>query len=135
MHESSIGSWGCEIIICGWALHNDRCTVRRPCSSTWNSPLRSTKRGRCVSSSPILEGDKSHFQEAATALVRASTTLGRFIGVRDHFHLNFICRWLCVFTRSETAVTKILLNCIMLLEMKMILQIKCLELEGATLWG
>ena len=40
-------------------------------------------------------------------------TLGRFIGVRDNFHFNFICRWPCVFTRSENAVTKILLNGIM----------------------
>ena len=35
-------------------------------------------------------------------------TLGRFIGVRDNFHLNFICRWLYVFTRIETAGTKIM---------------------------
>ena len=37
-------------------------------------------------------------------------TLGRFICVRDNFHLNFICRWLCPFTRSETAVTQIYIN-------------------------
>ena len=32
-------------------------------------------------------------------------TLGRSIGVRDNFHLNSVCRWPCVFTRPETAVT------------------------------
>ena len=40
-------------------------------------------------------------------------TLRQFTGVRDNFHLNFFCRWLCVFTRSESVVTKMLLNAIM----------------------
>ena len=40
-------------------------------------------------------------------------TQGRFIGVWDNFHLNFPCKWLCLFTRSETAVTKILFNGVM----------------------
>ena len=40
-------------------------------------------------------------------------TLGRFIGVRDNLHFTFICRWLCVFTRTETAVTKNLFIVIM----------------------
>ena len=48
-----------------------------------------------------------------TPPTRGMSTLGRFIGVRHNFHLNFICRWPCVFTRSENAVTKILLNGIM----------------------
>ena len=40
-------------------------------------------------------------------------TLGRFRGVRDNFHFNFICRCFCAFTRSEIAVTTILFNGIM----------------------
>ena len=46
-------------------------------------------------------------------ICRVETTLGQFIGVRDDFHLNVICRWLCVFTGSETTVTNILFNGIM----------------------
>ena len=45
----------------------------------------------------------------ARASAAAASTLGRFIGVRDNFHLNFICRCLFVFTRSGTALTIILL--------------------------
>ena len=41
---------------------------------------------------------------------RPRRTLGRIIGMRDNFHLNFFCKWLCVLTRSETAVTKILFD-------------------------
>ena len=40
-------------------------------------------------------------------------TLGRSMDVQGNFHLDFICRWLYVFTRSETAGTKILFNCFM----------------------
>ena len=42
-----------------------------------------------------------------------STTLGRFLGVRDNFHLNFVCGWLCMLTSSETARTKNVFNVIM----------------------
>ena len=33
-------------------------------------------------------------------------TLGQFMGVRENFHLNFICRRLCVFARLEIALPK-----------------------------
>ena len=47
------------------------------------------------------------------ALPELTTTLGQFIGLRDNFYLHLFCRWLCVFTRSETALTTILVNGIM----------------------
>ena len=53
-------------------------------------------------------------------------TLGQLVGVRNNFHLNFIC----AFTRTETPVT----NAIMVLcplQMQLILWRKCIE--GATL--
>ena len=53
--------------------------------------------------------------------VRRAHTLGRFTGVRDGFHLNFICRWLCAVTRSQMELCP--------LQMQLILQ------EGNTLWG
>ena len=56
-----------------------------------------------------------------------SGTVGRFIGVRGHFHLNFICAWLCVFTRSETPVKKFYSIVSCQLKMQLILQGKCLE--------
>ena len=40
-------------------------------------------------------------------------TLGRFMVVQDNFHFNFVCRWLFVYTRSKTAITKIILSDIM----------------------
>ena len=40
-------------------------------------------------------------------------TLGQRIYVWNTVHLIFICKWLCVFTRSETAVTRALFNGIM----------------------
>ena len=61
----------------------------------------------------LLTSGKRSFFRADCKRVCVSGTLGRFIGVRDHFHENFICRWLCVFTRPETAVTNILFNGIM----------------------
>ena len=44
---------------------------------------------------------------------RGTFTLGQKMDVQDHFQLNFICRWPCVFTRSENAVTKMLFSGIM----------------------
>ena len=43
-------------------------------------------------------------------LYGSMTTLDRFIGVQGSFTLNFLCRLLCVFSRSETAVSNILFN-------------------------
>ena len=60
-----------------------------------------------------------------------ANTLGRFIGVRDHFRLSFICRWLCEFTRSETAVTQISFYGIILTTNGTALAKKMLRVYGA----
>ena len=44
----------------------------------------------------------------------------------------FICRWLCVFTRSETAIKIFHSRASCSLQMHLILQMKCFE--GDTLW-
>ena len=54
------------------------------------------------------------------------------MGVRDNFYLNFVCGWLCVVTRSETAVAKIAFIGIMSSSNATDLAKECLCLEGAT---
>ena len=57
---------------------------------------------------------------------------GKFpVEIKDEIVIIAICRWVCVFTRSEISVTKIYSMVLCALQMQLILRRKCLE--GTTL--
>ena len=119
----------------------DLCVWTRP-SWTSGRVLASSPAG-CTSPTPsrtcgrpcwCLRVGRRRWWKAAGSGQRLAFTLSQNIYMRDNFHLNFICRWLCVFTRSETALTRNLFNGIMPTTNATDLAKKCLE-PRAPLYG